>query len=290
MAYNIVQKLKQEIEGFKDEVTMRSTGTVVEVADGVLKASGLSKAMSQEMLMVETEKGDVQAVAFNLEEDLVGAIVLGDFSGIKVGQTITPTGKVLSVPVGDELVGRVVNPLGEPLDGQGPIFKNKEPQRYVVDRKAPSVLARQSVDTPLHTGIKAIDSMIPIGRGQRELIIGDRQTGKTAITIDAIINQQKDSRYPTPICIYVAIGQKQSNIAKLVAMLKETGAMKYTIVVSSPASDPAPLSYLAPYSGCAIGEYFMDQGKDALIVYDDLSKHAVSYRQISLLLRRPPGR
>ncbi len=291
MTHEIIEKLKKEIEGFKDEVTMSVTGEVVEAADGVVKAKGLSKVMSQEMVMIETSKGDVKAVVFNLEETLAGIIVLGDFSHVKVGDAVRPLGKVLSVPVGRELVGRVVDPLGEPLDGKGPIFDSKkEPQYYFVERNAPSVLARESVNTPLHTGIKAIDSMIPIGRGQRELIIGDRQTGKTAIAVDTILNQKNDTGRRTPICIYVAIGQKQATVAKLVKTLTEAGAMQYTIVVVAPSSAPAPLQYLAPYSGCAMGEYFMDKGEDVLIIYDDLSKHANAYRQISLLLRRPPGR
>ena len=290
MSYEIVEKLKKEIERFESETKPEVSGTVVEVADGVFKASGLTNVMSQEMITVETSKGDIKAVAFNLEESLVGAIVLGDFSAIKVGDIVKPTGHVLSVHVGHELVGRVVNPLGEPIDGKGPIFVKEKAVSYTVEKRAPSVLLRESVNTPLHTGVKAIDSMIPIGRGQRELIIGDRQTGKTSIALDAIINQQKDTKHRTPICIYVAIGQKQANIAKTVRMLEAAGAMKYTIVVSAPASSPASFWYLAPYSGAAMGEYFMDKGEDALIIYDDLTKHATAYRQISLLLRRPPGR
>jgi len=291
MSYDIIEKLKKEIEGFKDEPKLEATGQVVEAADGVVKISGLAKVMSQEMITIETDEGDVQAVAFNLEETMVGAIVLGDFSYIKTGNTVKLTGQVLAIPVGKEMVGRVVDSLGRPVDGKGPIFgANVKPQYYSVEKKAPSVLARESVNTPLHTGIKAIDSMIPIGRGQRELIIGDRQTGKTSIAIDAIINQQNDTRQRTPICIYVAVGQKQSNIVKVVKTLEAAGAMNYTVVVSAPASSSASLWYLAPYAGCAIGEYFMDQGEDALIIYDDLSKQATAYREISLLLRRPPGR
>ena len=291
MSYEIIEKLKKQIEGFSDESKLEDFGQVIEAADGVVKISGLAEAMSQEMITIETEEGDVKAVAFNLEENTVGAVALGDFSHVKVGNAVKPTGKVLSVPVGKELIGRVINPLGEPIDGKGQVFSaGAKPIYYPVERKGPSVLVRESVNTPLHTGIKAIDSMIPIGRAQRELIIGDRQTGKTTIAIDTIINQKSDVRYPTPICIYVTIGQKQANIARIIKTLTDEGAMDYTIVVAAPASSPAPLWYLAPYSGTAIGEYFMDQGKDVLIIYDDLSKQAAAYRQISLLLRRPPGR
>jgi F-type H+-transporting ATPase subunit alpha len=289
--YDIIEKLKKEIEGFKPETKLEARGEVVEAADGVLKIKGLSSVQSQEMLVIETKEGPVSAVAFNLEETLVGAIVLGEFRYVEAGQDVRPTGKVLSIPVGREMVGRVVNALGEPIDGKGDIFqKGSVPEYYLVDRRAPGVLLRESVNTPLHTGLKAIDSMIPIGRGQRELIIGDRQTGKTTIAIDTIINQAKEKKYRTPICIYVAIGQKQAKVASVVRELEKAGAMKYTVVVSASAGDPAPLWYLAPYSGCAIGEYFMDKGEDALIIYDDLSKQAQAYRQISLLLRRPPGR
>jgi F-type H+-transporting ATPase subunit alpha len=292
MSYEIIEKLKKQIADFENETpSHRTAGEVIEVADGVVKISGLSGVMSQEMLTIETGEGSVHAVAFNLEEHAIGAIVLGDFSHIKAGHTVTGLGKVLSIPVGDALVGRVVNPLGEPLDGKGPIFTEKEKSSFaLVEKLAPGILMRESVNTPLHTGIKAIDSMIPIGRGQRELIIGDRQTGKTAIALDTIINQKNDTTRRTPICIYVAIGQKQANVAKAVRMLEAEGAMKYTIVVVASSSDPASLWFLAPYSGCAIGEFFMEKGMDALIVYDDLTKHASAYRQISLLLRRPPGR
>ncbi len=291
MSYEIIEKLKKQIADFENETPSHKTaGEVIEVADGVVKISGLSGVMSQEMLKIETEKEPVYAFAFNLEEHAIGAIVLGDFSHIKAGQTVTGLGKVLSIPVGDELVGRVVNPLGEPIDGKGPLFPGKEPSLALVEKLAPGILMRESVNTPLHTGIKAIDSMIPIGRGQRELIIGDRQTGKTAIALDTIINQKNDTTRKTPICIYVAIGQKQANVAKAIRMLEAEGAMKYTVVVVASSSDPASLWFLAPYSGCAIGEYFMEKGMDALIVYDDLTKHASAYRQISLLLRRPPGR
>jgi len=251
------------------------------------------------MLEIETEAGSVPAIAFNLEEDTVGAIILGDYLKVKEGAIVKQTGQVLSVRVGEELISRVVDPLGEPLDGRGPIFAQssevglpniKAPVFYPVERSAPTVVERESVNMPLHTGIKAIDAMIPIGRGQRELIIGDRQIGKTSLAIDAIVNQGRDTRSPTPVCIYVAIGQKESKVAKIVATLKEQGALDYTIVVSAPASVPASLQYLAPYSATAIGEYFMHQGKDALVIYDDLSKHAWAYRELSLLLRRPPGR
>ena len=299
MNYDIIEKLKREIEGFKDDPKLESVGFVMDVGDGVLKISGLKKVMSQEMVVVATTGGGVTAVALNLEEDSLGAMALGDYKKIKVGDEVRTTGKVLSIPVGRELIGRVLNPLGEPVDGKGELFGGgKEPAYYLIERKAPSVLERESVKVPLHTGIKAIDSMIPIGRGQRELIIGDRQTGKTSIALDAIINQAHDGSTSltisagrkTPICIYVAIGQKESSVAKIIDQLQAAGAMKYSIVVSAPASSPAAFWYLAPYAGCAIGEYFMDQGEDVLIIFDDLSKHAVSYRQISLLLRRPPGR
>ncbi len=291
MSYEIIEKLKKEIEGFKDEAGFETVGRVIEVGDGVMKITGLKNVMSQEMLSVETAKGKVFALALSLEEDSIGAISLGDFIHIKVGDEVRGLGKVLSIPVGKDMIGRVVNPLGEPLDGKGSIFKNpKDAKEYLIEKRAPSVVDRESVTVPLHTGIKAIDSMIPIGRGQRELIIGDRQTGKTAIALDAIINQQRDTGRKTPICIYVAIGQKEAKIANIVRVLEENGAMRYSIVVSAPASSPASFWYLAPYAGAAIGEYFMDQGEDVLIIFDDLTKHATAYRQISLLLRRPPGR
>jgi F-type H+-transporting ATPase subunit alpha len=296
MADNIVENLKKEIEGFKREIRAEKIGHVLEVGDGIAKIHGMSGAASQEMLEFNTSGGVVQGIAFNLEEDSIGAIILGDYLKVKEGDVVKPTGRVLSVRVGEELVGRVLDPLGNPVDGRGPIFSaegGKESKKEIffpVERLAPSVTAREPVNTPLHTGIKAIDSMIPIGRGQRELIIGDRQTGKTSIVVDTIINQGREKRYSTPICIYVAIGQKESKVAKIVARLKEHGAMDYTIVVSAPASIPAALWYLAPYAACAIGEYFMSQGKDALVIYDDLSKHAWAYRELSLLLRRPPGR
>ncbi|MDZ4285714.1 MAG: F0F1 ATP synthase subunit alpha, partial [Candidatus Sungbacteria bacterium] len=290
MTSPIIEHLKKEIEGYKREVKADKIGRVLEVGDGIAKISGMSGVSSQEMIEFETSEGMISGIAFNLEEDTVGAIILGEYTRVKEGDIARPTGRVLSVPVGDELIGRVLDPLGNPKDGMGPLFKNEEDaQFYPVERLAPSVLDREGVNTPLHTGIKAIDSMIPIGRGQRELIIGDRQIGKTSIAIDAIVNQKKDTRHQTPICIYVAIGQKESKIARIVQTLKEQGAMEYTIVVTASASSPASLWFLAPYAATAIGEYFMHQGKDALVIYDDLSKHAWAYRERSLLLRRPPG-
>ncbi len=276
----IVQQLKNQLENFKTEVQKEKVGRVLEVGDGVAKISGLSEIMASEMVEFPDE---TLGVALNLEEGQVGAIVLGDHTSIKEGDQVKSLGKILSVPVGDNLVGRVVNPLGQAIDGKE---KVKEKDFYPIERKAPGVIERKSVDQPVQTGIKSIDSMIPIGRGQRELIIGDRQTGKTAIAIDTIINQKGQDI----ICIYVAVGQKESKVARIVAELEKRGAMDYTLVVSASASDPASFSYIAPYAGCAMGEYFMDQGKDVLIIYDDLSKHAWAYRQISLILRRPPGR
>jgi len=276
----IVTQLKKQIEDFKIEAEKQTVGTVVEVSDGIARIFGLSGCMAQEML--EFSGGEL-GVALNLEEDSVGAIILGDYLHIKEGDQVKATGRILEVPVGEALTGRVVNALGQAIDGLGEISSQNF---YPVEKIAPRVIERESVKTPLQTGIKAIDSLIPIGRGQRELIIGDRQTGKTAIAIDTIINQADQN----VLCIYVAIGQKASKVAKIVAKLKEAGAMAYTTVVVAGASDPASLSYIAPYTGCAIGEYFMDKGKDVLIIFDDLSKHAVAYREISLLLRRPPGR
>ncbi len=291
MAYEIIDKLKKEIEGYKDKSEWAEIGRVIEVGDGIVKILGLSKAVSQEILKIETTDGVRTALALSLEEDSVGALVLDDFVAIEVGDTVKRTGEVLSIQVGEELIGRVIDPLGNPQDGLGDIFKKEaKPQRNFLEARAPSVLERESVNTPLHTGIKAIDSMIPIGRGQRELIIGDRQTGKTAVALDAVLNQFNDKSHRTPICIYVAIGQKESKIVKIAETLKKFDALKYSIIISASASSPAALWYLAPYAGCAIGEYFRDKGQDALIIYDDLSKHAWAYRQISLLLRRPPGR
>ncbi len=291
MPYDILEKLKREIEGFKEEPEFEKVGIVKEAGDGIARISGLRTALSQELLTIETKDSEVLALAFNLEETLIGAVILGEQHQVQVGDRVRKTGRVLSVKVGEELLGRVLSPVGEPLDGKGVLFKNPEKAAsYYLESTAPSVIDRESVNTPLHTGIKAIDSMIPIGRGQRELIIGDRQTGKTAIVLDTILNQGKDPGRRNVVCIYVAIGQKNSKIAKIIRKLQDEGAMDYTIVVSAPASSPATLQYLAPFAGCAIGEYFMQKGQDALVIYDDLSKHADVYRQISLLLRRPPGR
>lgn len=287
----IIDKLRQEIEGSQSRVEHKDVGTVIEVGDGIARIFGLTNVALQEMIEFETSEGLVSGVALNLEEDNVGAIILGDFKKVKEGDKVTHNGRILSVRVGPELIGRVIDPLGNPEDGRGPIFDDSSEEVYnPIERNAPSVVDRSPVDTPLHTGIKAIDTIIPIGRGQRELIIGDRQVGKTSIVLDTILNQQNDKRYKTPICIYVAIGQKQSKIAAAVAKLEAKGAMEYTIVVSAPASSPASFRYIAPYTAAAIAEYFMYQGKDAVVIYDDLSKHAVAYREISLLLRRPPGR
>ncbi len=280
MANDILTQLKSRIESFKAESKLESVGTVLSVGDGIAKVAGLSQAKAAEMLEFP---GGVIGVVLNLEQDSLGVVLLGSDQGIKAGDKVKSTGRILSVPVGEGLIGRVVNPLGDPIDNKGPIKSDKT---YPVERIAPGVMERKGVHEPLQTGIKAIDAMIPIGKGQRELIIGDRQTGKTAIAIDAIINQKgKDV-----ICIYVAIGQKESKIARIVTELQKHDALKHTIIVVAGASDPAALSYIAPFAGCAMGEYFMDSGKHALIVYDDLSKHAVAYREISLLLRRPPGR
>ena len=296
MSYELIEKLKKAIDGHEDSAHWEQVGTVLEVGDGVARIAGLRDAKSQEVLLIETENGDVQALALSLEEETIGALILGSDSGVKSGASVRLTGNVLSVEVGDAMLGRVIDPLGQPLDGLGAIFAGQsapgahKPERYFLERPAASVLDREPVTTPLHTGIQSIDGMVPIGRGQRELIIGDRQTGKTAVALDAIINQQNDTGRPPVICIYVAIGQKESKIARLVTTLKEQNALKYSIIVAAPASSPAAFWYLAPFTGCAIGEYFMERGRDALIVYDDLSKHAWAYRQISLLLNRPPGR
>jgi F-type H+-transporting ATPase subunit alpha len=291
VSYEIIEKLKKEIEGFKEKPEWAEVGRVIEVGDGIVKILGLRNAVSQEILNIVTPHGTRAALVLNLEEESIGALVLGDFLAIEVGQTVKRTGEVLSIEVGEELIGRVIDPLGVPQDGKGPVFKSgSKPQKNFLEARSPSVLERESVNTPIHTGIKAIDAMIPIGRGQRELIIGDRQVGKTAIAIDAILNQLNDKGRRTPICIYVAIGQKESKIVKIAETLKKYDAFKYSIIVSASAASPAAMWYLAPYAGCAIGEYFRDKGLDALVVYDDLSKHAWAYRQISLLLRRPPGR
>ncbi|NUQ36841.1 MAG: F0F1 ATP synthase subunit alpha [Caldilineales bacterium] len=277
---DFTRQLKAQIQHFEAPTRMVDVGAVVEVGDGIARISGLQNAMASEL--VQFANG-VLGVALNLDEDTVGAIIMGEYSDIQEGDLVRSTGRIASVPVGDALIGRVVNAVGQPIDGKGPI----ETDTFrPVERIAPNVVTRKSVNTPVQTGIKAIDAMIPIGRGQRELIIGDRQTGKTAVAIDTIINQKgKDL-----ICIYVAIGQKRASVAQVVATLEKHGAMDHTIVVAATASEPAALQYLAPYAGCSIGEEFMEQGKDALIVYDDLSKHAWAYRQVSLLLRRPPGR
>jgi F-type H+-transporting ATPase subunit alpha len=277
---DIVSILKEEIEHFGTTVTMANVGTVVEIGDGIARVHGLSDARYNELLQFPH---DIMGLALNLEEDNVGTVILGDCTQIKEGDEVSATGRVVEVPVGDALIGRVVDPLGRALDGKGPI---KIEKTRPVERVAPGVTIRAPVDTPIMTGIKAIDSMIPIGRGQRELIIGDRFTGKSAIAIDTIIAQKGGD----VLCIYVAIGQKTSKVAQVVAILEKYGAMEHTIVVAADASDPAPLQYIAPYAGCAMGEQFMEAGRDALIVYDDLYKHAWAYRQLSLLLRRPPGR
>jgi F-type H+-transporting ATPase subunit alpha len=272
--------LKERIANYKAEIEVVDVGSVIQIGDGIARIHGLEKAMAGEL--VEFQNG-VMGLVQNLEEDNVGVVILGPYREIKEGDTVKRTGRIMEVPVGEALIGRVVNPLGQPLDGLGLIETS---EFRPVENNAPGVMARKSVHEPLQTGIKAIDSMIPIGRGQRELIIGDRQTGKTAVALDTIINQKGQDM----ICIYVAIGQKQSTVANVVETLRKYGAMDYTIVVSATASDPAPLLYLAPYAGCAMGEYFMYKGKHVLCIYDDLSKQAAAYRELSLLLRRPPGR
>jgi F-type H+-transporting ATPase subunit alpha len=272
--------IRQQIEKYKAEIEVSDVGTVIQVGDGIARVYGLEKCMASELLEFP---GGTMGMALNLEEDNIGCVLLGPYTHIKEGDTVKRTGRIISVPVGDALIGRVVNPLGQPIDGLGPINSDKF---RPVERIAPGVIERKSVHQPLQTGLKAIDSMIPIGRGQRELILGDRQTGKTAIAVDAIINQKgKDV-----ICIYVAVGQKNSTVANVVQKLKDTGAMDYSIVVSATASDPAPLLFIAPFAGAAMGEEFMENGKHVLIVYDDLTKQAAAYRELSLLLRRPPGR
>ena len=280
MSNPLIEELKKHISEFHHEPKAEAIGTVLEIGDGVARVAGLSEVMAGEM--VEFENG-AMGVALNLEEGEAGVMLLDETGSLGEGATAKSTGKILSVPVGEGVIGRVLSPLGLPIDGKGEV---KASAYYPVEKIAPGVITRQSVNQPLQTGIKAIDALIPIGRGQRELIIGDRQTGKTAIAIDTIINQKGQG----VICIYVAIGQKESKIARIVAELTKSGAMEYTTVVVAGASDPSALSFIAPYAGCSIGEYFMDQGKDVLVIYDDLSKHAVAYRQISLILRRPPGR
>ncbi len=277
---DVTARIREQIESFEAPIEVADVGSVISVGDGIARVSGLANVMATELLEFP---GGVLGMALNLEDEQVGAVILGDYEHIEEGDTVKSTGRIASVPVGEGMIGRVVNAVGEPVDGKGPIQNDGF---YAVEKIAPGVIERANVDTPVQTGIKAVDSMIPIGRGQRELIIGDRQTGKTAVAVDAIINQKgKDL-----ICIYVAIGQRQGQVAQVVGTLEQHGAMDHTIVVVAGAADPAPMQYLAPYAGCAMGEYFMDKGKEALIVYDDLSKHAWAYRQISLLLRRPPGR
>jgi F-type H+-transporting ATPase subunit alpha len=295
---DFIEQFKKEIAGFTPSTRPTKTGTVLRVGDGVAEIEGLESAVMSEMVRFDiasgttlekaiAHKGEVYGLVLNLEEESVRVIILGDAGAVREGMTVISTGEVLSIPVGEALLGRVVSPLGVPLDAQGVI---KATSKNPIEREAYGVIFRQSVNTPLHTGIKAIDSIIPIGRGQRELIIGDRYTGKTTVAIDTILNQLNEPKESRPICIYVAIGQKESKTARLVQQLREAGAMEYTIVVDAGASAPAALQYLAPFAGAAIGEYFMDAGRDALVIYDDLSKHAVAYRQLSLLLRRPPGR
>ena len=285
----ITSVIKQEVEHYATELEVSQVGQVIEVGDGIARIYGLSDAMAAEMIEIDVGGGKViRGQVFNLEKDVVGVVLFGEYLKVKEGMTVRSTGKLLSVPVGDGMLGRVVNALGEPIDGAGPI---QGAEYRKVDIIAPGIADRQPVKQPMQTGIKAVDSMIPIGRGQRELIIGDRKTGKTAVAIDAIVNQKKFVGTENElICIYVAVGQKESTVAGVVEALREQGAMEYTIVVSAGASEAAPMQYIAPYSGCAMGEHFMWQGKDVLCIYDDLSKQAASYRQLSLLLRRPPGR
>jgi F-type H+-transporting ATPase subunit alpha len=279
-ADEITKIIREEIEDYRGGVEISEIGSVISVGDGIARVYGLEKAMAGELLEFPHS---VMGLALNLEETQVGVVLLGDYTEIREGDQVKRTGRIMEVPVGEAMVGRVVNALAQPIDGKGPIVSS---QGSPIERLAPGVVDRQPVKEPLQTGIKAIDAMIPIGRGQRELIIGDRQTGKTAVAIDAIINQKGQN----VICVYVAIGQKRSTVAQVVKTLEENGAMEYTIVVAASASDPAPMQYLAPYAGCAIGEYFRDSKRHALCIYDDLSKHAAAYREISLLLRRPPGR
>lgn len=279
-AGEITELLRQQIENYEQKIQVDEVGTIISLGDGIARVHGLDKVMAGELIEFPH---NVAGLAMNLEEDQVGAVLLGDYTELKEGQQVKRTGRIMSVPVGEALIGRVVNALGQPIDDKGPINTST----YLpVERLAPGVIARQSVREPMATGIKAIDTMIPIGRGQRELIIGDRQTGKTAIALDTIINSAKNNL----ICIYCAIGQKRSSVAQVVQTLEENGALPYTIIVAATASEPAPMQYLAPFAATAIGEYFRDNGKHALVIYDDLSKHAASYREISLLLRRPPGR
>lgn len=298
MNSSLIERIKKEIAGLPNDLMNEEVGTVIAVQDGVAEIEGIRGALMMEMVLFDATEGkslkesigeasELYGLVLNLEEDTVKVVVLGDTRRVSEGSKVKRTGKLLSIPVGKGMLGRVVSPLGEPLDGKGAIVEEKS---MPIERVAYGVMERSGVNEPIHTGIKAIDSMIPIGRGQRELIIGDRATGKTTIAIDTIINQKYEPVEKRPICIYVAIGQKESKTARIVRELEERGAMEYTIVVSTSASDPSPLVFLAPFAGAAIGEFFMEQGKDGLIVYDDLSKHAVAYRQMSLLLRRPPGR
>lgn len=298
MHNTLVEKIRKEIENFTPEIEVEHVGRVIKVGDGIAEIEGLSNGRMSEMVIFDDSGGKtleeatktkepIVGLLLNLEEDVVRAIVLGNADHVQEGMLVRGLGKVLSVPVSEELQGRVVSALGDPIDGKGPIAGSKQ---VPIEREAYGVIDRAPVNTPIHTGIKAIDSMIPIGRGQRELIIGDRFTGKTTLTIDTIINQKNEPKETRPVCIYVAIGQKESKTARIVSELEARGAMEYTIVISAPVSAPATLQFLAPFTGAAIGEYFMDQGRDAIVVFDDLSKHAVAYRQISLLLRRPPGR
>ncbi|MEJ2551208.1 MAG: F0F1 ATP synthase subunit alpha [Anaerolineales bacterium] len=280
MIDDLSSELRQKIEKFDTQISLKDIGTVLEAGDGIARVSGLSDVRSQELVRFEN---GVMGIAFNLEDDSIGVIIMGDYTGIEEGTTVYSTNRIASVPVGEGLIGRVVNSLGNPIDGKGSVSYE---EFLPVERIAPGVVKRKDVDSPVMTGIKAIDSMVPIGRGQRELIIGDRQTGKTAIAIDTIINQKGKNL----ICIYVAIGQKRAGVARTVATLESYGAMNHTIIVVAAADEPAALQYIAPYAGCAIGEYFAENGKDALVIYDDLTKHAWAYRQVSLLLRRPPGR
>jgi F-type H+-transporting ATPase subunit alpha len=279
-ADEITKLIREQIENYESKVSVDEVGTIISLGDGIARIHGLDKVMAGELLQFPH---GLSGLAMNLEEDQVGAVLLGDYTEVKEGDEVKRTGTIMSVPVGEGMIGRVVNALGQPIDGKGPVNTSK---RIAIERIAPGVIDRQPVREPMATGIKAIDSMIPIGRGQRELIIGDRQTGKTAVALDTIINSKGNNL----ICIYCAIGQKRSSIAQVVKVLEDYGAMEYTIVVAASASEPAPMLYLSPYAACAMGEYFRDTGKHALVIYDDLSKHAAAYREISLLLRRPPGR
>ncbi|MBW2625364.1 MAG: F0F1 ATP synthase subunit alpha, partial [Deltaproteobacteria bacterium] len=282
-AEEISQIIREQIKDYDKKVELSETGTVLTVGDGIARVYGVEKCMLMELLEFPTEHGTVYGLALNLEEDNVGCAIMGEDIHIKEGTTVKRTGRIAEVPVGDAVVGRVVDGVGQPLDGKGPIEATESAR---IERIAPGVIERQPVEEPMYTGLKAIDAMTPVGRGQRELIIGDRQIGKTAIGVDAIINQKGQD----VICIYVAVGQKKSSVAQVVEILRKHGAMDYTIVVAACASDPASLQYLAPFAGCAMGEYYRDRARHALIIYDDLSKQAVAYRQISLLLRRPPAR